>query len=53
MPKPAKGESEGDFVSRFVQARRHEGKKEDIKQSVAIAYEVYRKHKGKKSKPKE
>lgn len=41
MPKPKKGESERDFLSRCIPMLIHEGKEQN--QSIAICYSVYRK----------
>ena len=50
MPKPRKNEKRSDFVSRCVRQRRQEGQKEDVNQSVAICYSIWKKRhkKGKK-----
>jgi hypothetical protein len=48
MPKPRKGESQRDFVSRCVPIVLNDGTTKDNKQAVAICYSIFKEH-GKKS----
>jgi hypothetical protein len=41
MPKPTKGESQKDFVSRCIPIRQKEGGDKDVKQSAAICYSMF------------
>jgi len=42
MPKPAKGESQGHYVSRFADSGEAKKSFPDIKQRLAVAYSMYR-----------
>jgi hypothetical protein len=42
MPKPKPGESQKDYVSRCIPVRRHEHPEEDVKQSAAVCYSMYK-----------
>lgn len=50
MPEPAKGEKRSKYVSRCTSVRQHEHPDEDVKQSVAVCYEMWRKAKGQKQR---
>lgn len=42
MPKPKPGESQKDYVSRCIPIRQKEHPGEDVKQSAAVCYSMYR-----------
>ena len=44
MPKPNRGESENDFVSRCIPITIHEGTTQDPSQAAAICHSIWRKH---------
>ena len=46
MPSPAKGEKRKDYVSRFMGSSEAVKSFPDAKQRAAVAYSMYRKHKG-------
>lgn len=46
MPTPKKGEKRNSYISRCVRVRQHEHPGENVKQSAAICYSMWRKHKG-------
>jgi len=50
MPKPRKNETRSDFVQRCVQRRRQEKQKEDVNQSIAICYSIWKKRHKKEKK---
>jgi hypothetical protein len=50
MPKPKKGESKKDYVSRCIPTRQREGKDKDVKQSAAVCYSMYDNKNKKKTK---
>jgi len=47
MPKPAKGESQKDFVSRCIPYVMKEGAAKDNKQAAAICYSMWERKGGK------
>jgi hypothetical protein len=48
MPKPVKGESEKDYVSRAIPMLLKEGTAKDQSQAAAIAYSMYEEHHARK-----
>lgn len=42
MPTPTKGEGQQKYISRCIPIRQKEHKGEDVKQSTAICYSMYR-----------
>ena len=50
MPAPHKGEKRSKYVSRFMGSSEAVKSFPDAKQRAAVAYSMYRQHKGMKSK---